>query len=106
MNVTGFQRLNVILIVLGSSLAVGITPSPTSHVEACGGFFCQSVPINQAAEQIIFRQDGDDITAVVLIQYAGEAEDFSWVVPVPGIPELSTGSDVLFQSLEIATRPT
>ncbi len=72
---------------------------------ACGGFFCQSIPINQAAEQIIFRQDGDEITAVVLIQYVGAAEDFSWVVPVPGVPELSTGSDVLFGSLEQATRP-
>lgn len=72
---------------------------------ACGGFFCQSIPINQAAEQIIFRQDGDEVTAVVLIQYVGAAEGFSWVVPVPGVPELSTGSDVLFQSLELATRP-
>ena len=41
----------------------------------------------------------------MLIQYVGEASDFSWVVPVPGVPELSTGSDVLFQSLEQATRP-
>lgn len=75
------------------------------QARACGGFFCQAVPINQAAEQIIFRQDGDEVTAVVLIQYVGEAADFSWVVPVPGVPELSTGSDVLFQSLELATRP-
>lgn len=72
---------------------------------ACGGFFCQQVPINQAGEQIIFRQDGDQVTAVVLIQYAGEAEDFSWVLPVPGIPDLSTGSDLVFASLELATRP-
>ena len=75
------------------------------QARACGGFFCQAVVINQAAEQIIFRQDGDQVTAVVLIQYVGDAEDFSWVVPVPGVPALSTGSDVLFQSLEPATRP-
>ena len=75
------------------------------QVAACGGFFCQLVPINQAAEQIIFHQDGDQVTAVVLIQYVGTAQDFSWVVPVPGIPELSTGSDVLFQALEPSTRP-
>ena len=75
------------------------------RVIACGGFFCQLVPINQAGEQIIFRQDGDMVTAVVLIQYAGEASDFSWVVPVPGIPELSTGSDLVFSPLELATRP-
>lgn len=79
--------------------------APVEPVRACGGFFCQLVPINQAGEQIIFRQDGDSVTAVVLIQYAGDAEDFSWVVPVPGIPDLSTGSDLLFAPLELATRP-
>jgi len=72
---------------------------------ACGGFFCQQVPIDQAGEQIIFRQDGNQVTAVVLIQYEGAAEEFSWVVPVPGIPDLSVGSDLVFSSLEPATRP-
>ena len=71
----------------------------------CGGLFCQQVPIDQAGEQIIFRQDGDVVTAIILIQYVGDAEDFSWVVPVPGIPELSTGSDLVFGPLESATRP-
>lgn len=78
----------------------------TAHrAEACGGLFCQFVPIDQAGEQIIFRQDGKQVTAVVLIQYEGEAEDFSWVVPVPGIPELSVGSEQVFTPLELVTRP-
>jgi len=72
---------------------------------ACGGFFCSLVPINQAAEQIIFKQLGSDVTAVVQIQYVGEAEDFSWVVPVPGVPTFSVGSNLLFQTLEPLTRP-
>lgn len=75
------------------------------QIQACGGFFCQLVPIDQAGEQIIFRKDGNTITAVVLIQYAGDANDFSWVVPVPGVPELSTGSDLIFAPLERITRP-
>ncbi len=82
-------------------LAGAVVPSAV----ACGGFFCQLVPIDQAGEQIIFRQDGTDITAVVLIQYTGAAEEFSWVVPVPGIPEVEVGSDLVFTSLEQATRP-
>lgn len=77
----------------------------TSEANACGGFFCQQVPIDQAGEQIIFRKDGDLVTAMVLIQYTGDAEEFSWVVPVSGIPELSVGSDAVFASLETATRP-
>ena len=78
----------------------------TAHrAKACGGLFCQFVPIDQAGEQIIFRQDGNQVTAVVPIQFEGEAEDFSWVVPVPGTPELSVGSDLVFTPLELVTRP-
>jgi len=82
---------------------VAFTAPPPSV--ACGGFFCQTVPINQAAEQIVFRQDGDTTTAMVRILYQGNAEDFSWVVPVPSRPELSTGSDQTFIELDFATRP-
>jgi hypothetical protein len=76
-----------------------------SHANACGGFFCQLVPIDQAGEQIVFRKDGIFVTAMVLIQYTGDAEEFSWVVPVSGIPELSVGSDAVFTALESSTRP-
>ncbi len=72
---------------------------------ACGGFFCQAVPIAQAGEQIVFRQDGNAVTAMVRILYTGEAEDFSWVVPVPNAPDLSVGSDAFFDQLEGQTRP-
>jgi hypothetical protein len=78
----------------------------TDHTaRACGGFFCQSVPVTQTGEQIIFRKDGDRITAIVRIQYTGPSEVFSWVVPVPGIPEFEVSSDLLFPTLELATRP-
>lgn len=86
-------------------LCMAVFFAAAGPVWACGGFFCQQVPIDQAGEQIIFRQDGDLVTAVVLIQYVGEAEDFSWVVPVPGTPEVSLGSDMVFSALEPATRP-
>ncbi len=89
-------------LTLAATLIIFKHDTPAS---ACGGFFCQLVPINQAGEQIIFRQDGNQVTAVVLIQYAGDAEDFSWVVPVPGVPEVSVGSDLVFSTLEPATRP-
>jgi len=72
---------------------------------ACGGFFCQTTPINQAGEQIVFRQEGNDITAMVRILYSGSAEQFSWVVPVPSSPDISLGADTTFDELEFATRP-
>lgn len=77
----------------------------TLRADACGGFFCSSIPVNQNAEQIIFRQDGDQVVALVRIQYQGDAEKFSWVVPVPGIPDVQTSSDLLFNALDQQTRP-
>ena len=87
-------------ILLASTLSTTSKP-----LQACGGFFCQTAPINQAGEQIVFRQEGDEITAMVRILYSGSAEEFSWVVPVPNTPEISLGSDITFTQLEFATRP-
>ena len=85
--------------------ALIVVEAPTKRAAACGGFFCQARPIIQASEQIIFRQDGNRITAIVQIQYQGTADDFSWVVPVPGIPNLSVAPGILFQTLDPLTRP-
>ncbi len=90
---------------LAGMLACLAAAGAADRAAACGGFFCQLVPVVQAGEQIIFHQQGETVTAVVLIQYTGDAEDFSWVVPVPGRPSLSTGSAAVFTSLELATRP-
>lgn len=94
---------SVSLVTFVCCMMVGLTG--IERLQACGGFFCQLVPIDQAGEQIIFRKDGNTITAIVQIQYAGNASDFSWVVPVPGVPQLSTGSDLIFAPLELVTRP-
>lgn len=99
------RNLDVSSAVLATLCIIGAITLAPRQASACGGFFCQLVPINQAGEQIIFRRDGDMVTAVILIQYAGEADDFSWVLPVPGIPEFSVGNDQVFSELELATRP-
>ena len=72
---------------------------------AGGGLFGAADSIDKTSEQIIFRQDGDITTMMVRIRYAGEPQDFSWVIPVPSEPTISTGSDLLFTDLELATRP-
>lgn len=76
---------------------------------SCGGFFCQFTPVVQAGEQIVFSQNGNDISALVRIFYQGDAENFSWVVPVPASLELDggvdVGSDTVFSELDLATRP-
>ena len=77
----------------------------STQCHACGGFFCELVPINQAAEQIVFRQADGETTAMVRILYSGAAENFGWVLPVPETPTLSIGSDGTFVELEALTRP-
>ena len=76
---------------------------------SCGGFFCQFTPVVQAGEQIVFSQNNNDISALVRIFYQGDAENFSWVVPVPASFELDggvdVGSDTTFTELDLATRP-
>lgn len=89
------------MMILG---VIGLT-GVSGQAYACGGFFCQNVPVDQAGEQIVFRQQGSSITAMVRILYTGDAEEFSWVVPVPNTPELSVGSDALFDQLDFQTRP-
>jgi Uncharacterized protein conserved in bacteria (DUF2330) len=77
---------------------------------ACGGFFCsQQQPVNQAAERIIFADNGDGtITAVIQILYEGPSERFSWLLPLGSVPEgddLGVASDVAFTRLQFATNP-
>ena len=85
-------------------LALVARPEPA---QACGGLFCSaSAPVNQAAERIIFSKNADQtVTAVVQIQYQGPSEEFAWVLPVPGIPEVNVSSDLAFTRLQQASNP-
>jgi hypothetical protein len=91
-------------------LAGAVTGLLAEPAEACGGFFCsQQQPVNQAAERIIFANNGDGtITAVIQIMYEGPSENFSWLLPISTVPEegdLGLASDVAFQRLQAATNP-
>jgi hypothetical protein len=87
--------------------AAGLWLGSSQAAQACGGFFCDNAaPVNQAAERIIFAKNPDDtVTAVIQILYQGPAEGFSWVLPVPGTPEVQVSSDAAFQRLQWATNP-
>jgi hypothetical protein len=95
--------------VVGSVLAgIGLLLSAgAQRAQACGGLFCDSAqPVNQAAERIVFVENGDGtVTAVIEIQYEGPAERFSWVLPVPGIPRISVSSTAALDRLQSATNP-
>src|SRR6187549_2004976 len=78
---------------------------------ACGGFFCNAAqPVNQAAEGIIFADNGDGTTtAVIQIQYQGPAQSFSWLLPISSVPksddDIGIASNLALQRLQSATNP-
>ena len=94
------RRRRIALIALAISL---ILPAAAT---ACGGLFCQTVPVDQQAERIIFTINGDGtISAYVQINYTGSAPDFSWVVPVPTVPEVGVAEMASFDELSSLTAP-
>jgi hypothetical protein len=94
------------LAAFGGAVSLAVS-GVASEASACGGFFCsQASPVDQAAERIIFAQDEDGhVTQIVEVLYDGPSENFSWVLPVPGIPEPSVGSRQVFDRLQAATNP-
>lgn len=68
-----------------------------SPARSCGGFFCSNLPMNQTAERILLIAADEQVTANVQIQFAGTAEDFAWVLPVPSVPVLSVSHNEIFR---------
>src|SRR5262245_61765513 len=100
----GLGQLGVGISVLAAALA---TAGPAA---ACGGFFCSSVqPVNQAAERLVFADNGDGTqTAVIEIAYEGPSEKFSWLLPISSVPsgdQLKLASSNGFARLQTATNP-
>lgn len=83
-------RLSASLLALAAPLL-----APTV-AQACGGFFCQNVPVDQTGENIVFVADGTTVQAFVQVQYQGEATEFAWIIPTPSLPEVGVSSDAIF----------
>jgi hypothetical protein len=100
-NKMNFQKRSLIILMLCMVSLIGI-----GSVAACGGLFCQNVPVAQQAERIIFTINGDGtISAYVQINYTGDAPSFSWVVPVPTVPEVDVAEMATFDELDTLTAP-
>lgn len=102
------QRTNIRLLPSITALGAVLTISSVSlRALACGGFFCSaSSPVDQAAERIIFAQDEEGhVTQIVEVLYEGPSENFSWVLPVPGVPIPGVSSSQVLDRLQAATNP-
>jgi hypothetical protein len=100
-----------------SLLAVAAVPRDAA---ACGGLFCNArppdpfapLPVAQNGENVVFAITKDPaggaptIEAHIQILYTGDVAKFSWVVPVDAVPDLGTGTDLLFSSLSSVTTPS
>lgn len=100
---------------LHALFTVGIAAGLVAPHEAlaCGGTFCdqpppgqQPMPVDQSGENIVFRISGGYVEAHIQIQYTGNPRRFAWLIPVPAVPTVSVGSELLFRSLLAATVPT
>ena len=101
-------------LIRGSALGLAFWAQSAlvpSAALACGGFFCNSAqPVNQAAEGIIFADNGDGTTtAVIQIRYQGPSQSFSWLLPISSAPksdaDIGIASNQAFQRLQAATNP-
>src|SRR5262245_6085711 len=96
-------------VLVGTAVLAAVA-SGSSPARACGGFFCSATqPVNQAAERIVFADNGDGtVTAVIQILYQGPSENFSWLLPISSVPEgdeIAVASNLAFQRLQSATNP-
>jgi len=101
------------------SLLVGALVAGRAEVaRACGGFFCNPggtlgpLPVAQTGENVLFFVSPDPaggspkIEAHIQIFYTGQADKFSWVLPIDAQPDPpDVGSDAIFTTLDAVTRP-
>jgi MYXO-CTERM domain-containing protein len=75
---------------------------------ACGGFMCDAAqPVEQAGEEVIFSVDesAQQVTMHVRVAYQGPAEEFGWVIPVKGTPDVFLSHEALFAVVDQLTAP-
>jgi MYXO-CTERM domain-containing protein len=90
-----------------SSVAITIAALP-ERAEACGGLFCNTTPVVQVGEAIIFTVDrtSNTVQATINITYSGSAPDFAWVLPLQVEPtKIEVGAAQSFQVVQRLTAP-
>lgn len=59
----------------------------------------------QDRERIVFGVDEDGVEVHVQVQYSGDVDEFAWIVPVAGVPDIGLSTPRLFQVLPQVTAP-
>jgi Uncharacterized protein conserved in bacteria (DUF2330) len=112
-------RLAIAGMVTAAGLGGVAFLGSSNQARACGGLFCNSrppdpfapLPVAQTGENVVFAIEKDPaggattLTAHIQILYAGDAAQFSWIVPVDAAPMIGVGTDRLFSTLAGLTQP-
>jgi hypothetical protein len=90
-----------------AAMALPLPRALTGRAHAFGGFWsAQGATIKQSAERIIFiDHPGPTLTAIVQLDYAGPAQKFAWLVPVPDTASVAISSSAVFDRLDAVTAP-
>ena len=94
------------LLLFGAAALALLSQAPSA--QACGGFFCGRMPVDQTAERILFEIGDDSVTMTTQISYNGAAEDFAWVLPLLEVPDpesLAVFSQRALTGLDAASGP-
>ena len=92
--------------ILAFLAALLLIQAPT--VIADGGFvFPKGSFMYEPIQQALIEYDSDTETEHLSIQpgFYGDATTFAWIVPVPGLPEVTLAEERLFWDLDSLTRP-
>jgi len=96
--------------ILGATLvSQSLVLAQLRSAQACGGCFSPPPPPTNpmttlvTAHRMAFALSPTRTVLWDQIQYAGDPEEFSWVLPVRGDAKLETADDAWFEALEAVT---
>lgn len=99
--------MNKTFTVLACAAAIAATTGITNSASACGGCFAPTgSPTVVTRHQMAVSMTPEETTLWDQIEYAGDPEDFVWVLPVRGGVPVELAENAFFEALEQQTRIT
>ena len=92
------------ICLLATALA-WLVAAPDAHADGCFVFrWNKQKDINEPTQKAIIVHDQGREELVLQVKYEGPAEDFGWLIPVPGLPKVRKGSMDCFYELSKLTQ--
>lgn len=77
--------------------------SPSAHAD--GKVFTHAAPAEIPSQSALIAYDGKVETLAIETRFIAEGKDFAWVVPLPAVPEIESGTPGMFASLRAMFLP-